>query len=160
MRIDTRESLLEFASGGHPPAYLRAVDGTIDELQATSFVLGACADKDYDPEPITRRFGPGDALIAFTDGAMEARNDKGAMFGLDRLRSLLVGSPPHPETGWAGSLLSAVEDFRFGPPGDDTLVIEIARPLDMSRIRAQGGQGKGATSGVQTREAKGQGAKV
>jgi len=132
MRIDTERAEVEFASGGHPPAYIRAVDGTIEELQATSFVLGACADCDYDPEPITRRFGPGDALIAFTDGAMEARDDKGAMFGLNRLRSLLAASRPHPEHGWAGALLTAVEQFRFGPPGDDTLVIEISRPLDWS----------------------------
>ena len=41
VRIDPGSGKLEFASGGHPPAFLRGVDGTLERLDSTSFVLGA-----------------------------------------------------------------------------------------------------------------------
>jgi serine phosphatase RsbU (regulator of sigma subunit) len=130
LKIDPNRNEIEYASGGHPPAFLRAVDGTLHDLPSTAFVLGACADADFDPEPQKHRFGPGDALIAYTDGAIEARNPGGRMLGVVGLQRLLASMPQvQTSGGWAQSLVTAVETHRQGPAKDDTLVVEIVRAL-------------------------------
>lgn len=130
LRVDPATDTLEYASGGHPPAFLRAVDGTIDQLDSTAFVLGACAGEDFEPEPRSLRFGPGDTLVAYTDGAIEARDSGGRMLGINGLRRLIAAG--RPESGWAVGVLRAVEQHRKGPPDDDTLVIELHRPVQES----------------------------
>lgn len=130
LRADPERDLLEYASGGHPPAFLRAADGTVDDLNSTSFVLGACADSDFDPAPRTVGFTPGDSLIAYTDGATEARTGTGQMLRIEGMRRLLA-APGRIEPGnWPRKLLEAVTDHRDGlPPEDDTLLVEIYRPI-------------------------------
>ncbi len=132
LRVDPAKATLEYANGGHPPAFLRAVDGTIQELDSTAMVLGAMPDDDFESAPVTMRFGPGDTLLAYTDGATEARDDAGRMLriaGLQRVIAQGVGrgrtdAAPPPGT-WAQRLIEAVERHRAGPPDDDTLVVEV-----------------------------------
>ncbi|MBY0114000.1 MAG: serine/threonine-protein phosphatase [Phycisphaerales bacterium] len=132
IRIDSGVNTLEYASGGHPPAFLVAADGTIRELQSTSFVLGACAAADFDAAPISTEFMSGDALVAYTDGAIEARDRSGRMLGVQgflRLVASMAGASRSNQFSWAKQILSSVEQFRYGPAADDTLVVEITRPV-------------------------------
>lgn len=121
-----------FASGGHPPAFVCRVDGRIDELESTAIVLGACSAEDFDPCVQTYPFGPGDILLAYTDGALEARNAAGKMLGVRGLRSILAGLHSPARAGRSGlcpALLAAVDVHRRGPAEDDTLIVEIVRDL-------------------------------
>ncbi len=142
LKFDCGTGQLSYASGGHPPAFLRAVDGTIHQLQSTAFVLGACADADFNSDPVTMAFGPGDAVIAYTDGAIEARDKHGRMLGVQGFLKLVASLPGNTGTVgvpsaapvmtvssrvWSEMLLNAVESHRDGPPADDTLVIEVMR---------------------------------
>lgn len=139
-RIDSQHDTIEYASGGHPTAFLRAVDGTVEELQSTALVLGACPDAEFDAAPRTIRFGPGDSLIAYTDGALEAKDKDGRMLGTKGMQRI-VGSPSHCPCGsWPPVILGVVEQHRFGPPADDTLVIEVFRPLGSEKNKVAGGQ--------------------
>lgn len=133
LRIDPQHNVIEFASGGHPPAFLRAVDGTVNNLDSTAFVLGACADNDFNPGQTSIPFGPGDSLIAYTDGATEARTETGQMLRIEGMRKLLA-SPGRVEPGhWPEKLLDAVARHRDGlPPEDDTLVVELYRSAQRS----------------------------
>ena len=143
VRADPDAGTLEYASGGHPPAFLRAVDGSIEQLDSTGFVLGACAAADYDPAPRVLDFGPGDALIAYTDGATEARDARGRMLGIAGIqRAILAGAGAaagrHGED-WTAAILDAVDAHRHGPPADDTLIIEVSRPVEAGSGRPAGG---------------------
>ncbi len=137
-RVDLTRNKLEYASGGHPPSFLRGVDGTIQDLDSTTFVLGACKDKDFDPCQAEIDFGPGDSLIAYTDGAIEARSNEGKMLQIEGLRRIVASSHPlgseessHGVQGhWSERILREVTMHRDGlPPEDDTLAIEIYRPI-------------------------------
>ncbi|MCC6662042.1 MAG: serine/threonine-protein phosphatase [Phycisphaerales bacterium] len=136
VRADPDAGTLEYASGGHPPAFLRAVDGTIEQMDSTGFVLGACAGADYDPAPRTLPFGPGDVLIAYTDGATEARDVRGRMVGIAGIqRAILAGPLGYGDTpDWTAAILDAVDAHRHGPPADDTLIIEVSRPLEPAAL--------------------------
>lgn len=128
-RFEPGHDTLEYASGGHPPAFLCAVDGTIAQLESTSYVLGAVSTAEFDADARTIRFGPGDRLLAYTDGAIEARSPEGRMLGIVGLQRVLAGVVKNAPVGLAATILSAVERHRYGPPEDDTLVVEILREI-------------------------------
>ena len=111
-----------------PGVRVRAVDGTLEQLASTSFLLGACADRDFDPGESSIRFGPGDTFLAYTDGAIECANAHGKMLGIRGIQRVLA-SQQHQDTDWIESIFRAVTDHRAGPPADDTLIIEVTRSL-------------------------------
>ena len=128
VRVDQEDGKVEYASGGHPPAFIRGVDGTIEQLDSTAIVLGACAGADFEVESRSHRFGPGDCLIAYTDGALEARNEKGRMLGIAGLQRILAGVKGG-SSGMSESVLEAVRQHRHGPPADDTLIVEVSQAI-------------------------------
>lgn len=129
LRINHDLDLLEWASGGHPPAFLRTADGRIDRLDSTAFVLGACHGEDFDSNQRSAPFMPGDRLLAYTDGAIEARDETGRMLGLVGFQRMVASIRPESggESGWISAILRAVEKHREGPPADDTLIVELRR---------------------------------
>lgn len=129
VRVDPLHAMVELASGGHPPAFIRAIDGTLHELPSTAPMLGAFADAEFDPAPLRVTFGPGDSLIMYTDGATEARAKDGRHLGVDGVRRILA-SAERPAAGWPEALLQSVDQHRAGPPEDDMLVIEVRRAFD------------------------------
>jgi serine phosphatase RsbU (regulator of sigma subunit) len=131
LRINTHDDTLQWASAGHPPVFVRTIDGRMEQLDSTTFVLGACAAGDFVADEQESRFCAGDTIIAYTDGAIEAMNARGRMLGVRGLRSIVLAS--HPDTdaqgGWSSAILREVDAHRHGPALDDTLIVEIFRPL-------------------------------
>jgi serine phosphatase RsbU (regulator of sigma subunit) len=75
-----------------------------------------------------------EVLVAFTDGAPEARDARGEMLGLDGFAHLVmlaakrVPAPSdngQPHRSLAYRLLDEIERFRAGPAADDTLIVRI-----------------------------------
>jgi serine phosphatase RsbU (regulator of sigma subunit) len=129
IRVDPAQDELTWASAGHPPAFLRAADGTIDQLDSTTLVLGACKGDDFDPNQQTSKFTRGDALIAYTDGAIESRNAQGRMLGVNGFRAMIAGLKSLPGHPTLDPLIRAVDEHRYGPIQDDTLLVEVTRPV-------------------------------
>lgn len=107
----------------------------MEQLRDTGPQLGVFSDAEYESDPPKSvRFGPGDALIAYTDGAIECADHQGRMLGIAGLERLLASRTRAAEasslrTDWTLEVMTAVERFRHGPPADDTLVIEVARSV-------------------------------
>ncbi len=127
-RIDPAEHALEYVSAGHPPAFIRTLDGRVEELGSTTIVLGATDGTEGAGESEKRGFSIGDGLIVYTDGAIECRDGEESMFGISRLRALVAGDPARGGR-WPERILDCVGSFRDGAPMDDTLVVEVYRPL-------------------------------
>lgn len=138
LRVDPGRSTLEFASAGHPPAFLRSGRGTIEELGATSIVLGALDATEFDPAPIQRPFLAGDSLIAYTDGAMDARSRTGERLELDGLRKVIEQGWADESQRWPETIDRAIHQFRHGPPDDDVLIIEVYRTMGNCAIGEEG----------------------
>jgi hypothetical protein len=138
VRFHPDRQVLEFANAGHPPAFIRGVDGTIDDLPSTSFLLGAVRDIEFDDRTETRRFIPGDTLLAYTDGAIEARDASGRMLGTEGLRRVIASAGPVEVGQWPAAVLAAVDAFRFGPPADDTLIASVTRLLVAAPLSPRG----------------------
>jgi hypothetical protein len=127
VRIDPAASTLEWASAGHPPAFLCTADGRMERLDSTAFILGVTGAADYDADQQTTRFMPGDSIVLYTDGAIEARDRNGRQIRVEGLQRILAGMPRGSDR--VGTILETVDRHRAGPVEDDTLIVEIARPV-------------------------------
>ncbi len=130
MKIDPAHDEVRWSSAGHPPAFLRAVDGTIHHIDSTSIVLGACRGEDFESEERKAHFGRGDTILAYTDGAIESRDRDGKLLGIRGFERMLASGVPDQRTGWAGRLLREVDDYRHGAVEDDVLIVEVFRPVE------------------------------
>lgn len=129
LRVNPGEGTLEYANGGHPPAFVRTIDGLIDQLDSTTFVLGVVYDEAFTPGQRSIRFEPGDAMVAYTDGATEAIDATGRMLCINGVRQVIASDHPRVAHCLSEVLLEAVNGHRFGPIQDDTLIVEIRRPI-------------------------------
>jgi serine phosphatase RsbU (regulator of sigma subunit)/anti-sigma regulatory factor (Ser/Thr protein kinase) len=85
--LDTESGFLRFANAGHNlPAHLTP-DG-VRELRATGMPLGLMPGMNYEEKEA--QLSPGDGLLLYSDGLVEAHNPNGEMFGFPRLRELLA----------------------------------------------------------------------
>ncbi|MFG0306417.1 MAG: PP2C family protein-serine/threonine phosphatase [Phycisphaerales bacterium JB040] len=86
-RIDPETLELCSVSAGHePPVIVRA--GEAIELPTGGLVAGVLPDQRYEQTRTGLR--PGDTLVAYTDGLMDARNFDGVRWGRDRLLATIV----------------------------------------------------------------------
>ena len=135
VQVNPNRDILRWASAGHPPAFVRTVDGRVDRLNSTAFLLGVCRVEDFVSGEESMRFGPGDALLAYTDGATEATNSEGRMLRIDGLQRIVVhaadetaGRVSSPGE-WSRRIIEEVDRYRGGPTQDDLLVAQIWRPI-------------------------------
>lgn len=88
--FDPQHSTLQYINAGHlPPLLLRMVDNhlQIERLEAGGPVLGLLPDANY--QQGEQFVAPGDVLVAFSDGVVEATNTAGVDFGEERLIATL-----------------------------------------------------------------------
>lgn len=114
------------ASAGHDPP-LRLRGGTRREWLPVQPgpALGFEEHADY-PE-WRGTLGPGDAIVAFTDGVTEASDRAGVMFGTDRIEATLHEAGDGTAHGLAGSLQVAVRRFEADAPPSDDLTVLVLR---------------------------------
>ncbi|MCU1379686.1 MAG: Stage sporulation family protein, partial [Acidimicrobiales bacterium] len=82
LEVSASTGEVRYASAGHPPLLLAGLTG-VTELPATGPLLGPLAGV---WETADAKLDRGGVLIAYSDGLVEARNEQGELFGLDRLR--------------------------------------------------------------------------
>lgn len=115
---------LTVACAGHPPpVVVRAASGEPEQVGSSGALLGVVADRDYDDRECL--LGLGDLVAFWTDGVTERRGT-GAMFGEERLLSLLAGAANQPAADVARELDEAVIAFGPGLPHDDVAIL-VAR---------------------------------
>jgi serine phosphatase RsbU (regulator of sigma subunit) len=85
--LDPITGLIRYANAGHPPAYQRTGQ-EVHEFSARGMPLGLMPDMHYEEKEATIK--PGDSLIMYSDGLVEAHNVQAEMFGFPRLRQLLT----------------------------------------------------------------------
>jgi serine phosphatase RsbU (regulator of sigma subunit)/anti-sigma regulatory factor (Ser/Thr protein kinase) len=76
-----------FANAGHNLPCVRAAEGIV-EPRATGLPLGLLPDITY--EEVETTIGPGDEMLLFSDGLVEAHGPDGEMYGFPRLREAMA----------------------------------------------------------------------
>lgn len=118
---------LEYLVAGQPAPLVRRAGGGVEELPLSQhrLPLGALLDGAYVSS--VAPLGPGDLVLAFSDGATDALSPEGEPFGAVRLAEVLAAAPPRPEDALE-RVLSAIAQFTRGAePYDDITLVAVAR---------------------------------
>jgi sigma-B regulation protein RsbU (phosphoserine phosphatase) len=119
----TRE--LTFVNCGHHPALLRHDDGSVEDLDSFGMPLGLLPDPPY--EEGSRILEPGELVVMFSDGIVEARAPDASMYGTPRLRQLVSKAG----TGSADDLLASLREdllqFQSGAIQDDDVTLVVLK---------------------------------
>ncbi len=100
---------LTYVNAGHNAPILRRANGTIETLEAGGLPLGIRSDRNY--ETASMELQPGDALIFFTDGVVEAFNESGEEFGNERWLSAIRNLPDWDAQQTLQFLMKRVDEF-------------------------------------------------
>jgi sigma-B regulation protein RsbU (phosphoserine phosphatase) len=121
---------LQIANAGSvQPLYVTNLrpDGglSVTTIEAEGFPLGLFPNAEYDELTIAAK--PGDVLVFFSDGIVDAENSDGDMFGTERLTAVLREHPSACNSAQAtvDAILAAVSAFQAGTAhfDDETLVV-------------------------------------
>ena len=114
---------MHLAIGGHLKP-LRIVGGDIGDLpQINGVSLGVTPDVNYEKKEIL--LSPGESILFFTDGIIEAQNKNNEFFGSERLLDSIknVEGPP-----WGKQLFESIKYWQGeSPANDDLTIVEIWR---------------------------------
>ena len=89
--VDGVSGVATYANAGAcSPMIIRKKSGVVEELTLAGAALGAFKKANF--SQIEIRFEPGDAIVFYTDGIVEARNQQGEEIGYERLRQIFLES--------------------------------------------------------------------
>jgi sigma-B regulation protein RsbU (phosphoserine phosphatase) len=100
---------LTYVNAGHNAPILRRANGTLEKLDRGGLPLGIQSPVVYETAALDLQ--PGDALIFFTDGVVEAFNEDGMEFGDDRWVSVIRALPELNAQESLQFLMKRVDDF-------------------------------------------------
>jgi sigma-B regulation protein RsbU (phosphoserine phosphatase) len=98
---DPQRRRLTYVNAGHNAPILRRADGALEKLETGGMPLGIHSSATYESACVELQ--PGDALIFYTDGVVEAFDKQRQEFGNDRWCSVIRALP----------ILNAQESLRF-----------------------------------------------
>ena len=123
--LDPLTGALAYVNAGHNPPALRRADGTIEWLATGGLPLGVQASLAYESAALILR--PGDRLVIFSDGVVEAQDPRGQEYGDARLAEVLKGIRGEDAAGTLDRLLSSVESFVATAPRSDDITCLVMR---------------------------------
>ena len=123
--LDERDLSLTYTNAGHNHPLLVRADGRVEPLEAGGVIVGILEEFPYVEDRV--RLGPGDLLLAYTDGVTEAMNAAGDFYGEERLMALLSGLPPgFSARGTIERILDDLRRFLAGvDAGDDITLVAV-----------------------------------
>src|SRR5262245_58849798 len=124
--LDPASGRLQYANAGHDLPYHRRADG-VEELRAVGMPLGLMPGTRYEDHEIM--LAPGDGVIFYSDGLVEAHNTQREMFGFPRLQAFVERHPPGDGATLIKVLLAELTIFT-GPDAeqeDDITLVSLRR---------------------------------
>lgn len=125
---------LYLSYAGHPPALIKRSDAstwTPAEIPVShqrggtaNIPLAVVTDPTYDQQDMA--FGPGDRMLLYTDGVLEARAPGGELFGRERLRAVLDDYAGATPPGLLSALMGALRAYTGGALSHDDVTIIAA----------------------------------
>jgi len=123
--INPETGALAYVNGGHEPVLIVGPHGVRERLRPTGSLVGALPEADYGVA--VTRIEPGEIMLGYTDGVLEALSPTGELYTKTRLLRLL--SEPLRS---AGSLIDSIkrdlfDHIRNAPQFDDITMIAVHR---------------------------------
>ena len=133
-RLDPVSGRLDYCSAGHPSALLLRANGEQETLSEGGLLLGVLPNAPYVRGSV--ELGPGDVLLAYSDGVLETLNNSEEEFGMNRIETQLrLAAPTRDDSTTKNnsaesvlfSVLAAVQDFAASHLLVDDLSLVVIR---------------------------------
>jgi len=117
---------LEYINAGHPSPFLIRNGVAEDVFTEGSYPVGLVPEAEY--TTVCLKLEPGDTLLLFSDGVTEAMDPAEQLFGVPRLKEVLMGAGMQtPLDELQTKVLDAVENFAHGASQADDLTLLLVR---------------------------------
>jgi len=123
---DNDRTLQVANAGGCQPLYLRAKG--VEPIQATGIPLGMFPDVEYDEFTLSTQ--PGDMLVFYSDGMIDAENDQDEMFDMERLTAVLEKHRHCSASTMVANILKDVSEFQGNVEHFDDETVIALRVID------------------------------
>jgi sigma-B regulation protein RsbU (phosphoserine phosphatase) len=123
---DNDRTLQVANAGGCQPLYLR--NKGVEPIQATGIPLGMFPDVEY--EEFTLSTQPGDMLVFYSDGMIDAENDRDEMFDMERLTAVLEKHRHCSASTMVANILKEVSEFQGNVEHFDDETVIALRVID------------------------------
>ncbi|HMO57119.1 MAG TPA: PP2C family protein-serine/threonine phosphatase, partial [Roseiflexaceae bacterium] len=122
--LEPRLGRLHFANAGH--LYPVLINGQVSELELSGLPLGVDDESDYGEASTILH--PGDTVLLYTDGIIEAANAADEIYGYERLEHLLATTSPKPRA-LVAALLAELRSWSLAAQTDDITMVVVRRRL-------------------------------
>ena len=126
MIVDQANGKIQYANAGHDLPYRHSSRSeVVEELRATGMPLGLMPGMHYEEKETS--LGPGESILLYSDGLVEAHNPDRDMFGFPRLQALLADYQGQPDL--VEYLLNELTNFTGDgwEQEDDVTLLKIER---------------------------------
>jgi serine phosphatase RsbU (regulator of sigma subunit) len=125
--LDLANRRLAFSNGGQLAPLRHRPDGRVEYLEppGPTLPLGILADTPYAAREVA--LDPGDLLVFYTDGIVEAKDRDGQLFGFERFEGLIRAHGHLPPEELIELLLRTLADFMGGTPQHDDMTVVAMR---------------------------------
>jgi phosphoserine phosphatase RsbU/P len=135
VHLDSESRELLYSAAGHPPMLLLR-QGNVREVEENGLMLAAFEFAKY--SNATHRLEPGDRLLLYTDGIVEATDASGTFFGQDSLSDLLRQTSGLPPSEAADRIIASVAQWSVSQ--DDDLTVLVCDYVGIGRAEPPGHQ--------------------
>ncbi len=121
--FDGTTSTLRYVNAGHNPPIVMRRDGSIERLETGGAPVGMFPQWTY--EQGTVQLNPGDVVLAYTDGVVEALNSAGEEWGVEGFRNAAAESHARTADGIVHAIFQSMDRFSRGRQTDDATVMVL-----------------------------------
>jgi sigma-B regulation protein RsbU (phosphoserine phosphatase) len=124
-RLDTQRGLINIANAGHN--YPVLINGEVSELELSGLPLGVDEESEYAESSAV--IHPGDTVVLYTDGVVEASGPNEEIFGYARLEHMLRANAHLKPRALLAVLLHELRAWSGSVQADDITMVIIRRRL-------------------------------
>ena len=125
--LNTETGEISYTNAGHDPPLLVSAQGELTEVEPSGPIVGAIEEADYQVRQLQLK--PGTKLVLYSDGIPDARDRKGAMFGMEKLANL-VKQGAGSANELSGQVLLALREFVGEAEAYDDISLLVLRRDD------------------------------
>jgi sigma-B regulation protein RsbU (phosphoserine phosphatase) len=123
--FDPSNRTLSYINAGHNNPVLRRSSGEVERLTTGGLPLGIQGDAAYESGSVTLQ--PGDWLLIFTDGLVEAVNDRDEEYGEPRMLDVLQSGSTATPDELLRRMMSSLDSFVGSTPQHDDITCMLVR---------------------------------
>jgi phosphoserine phosphatase RsbU/P len=119
--FDENTRTLHYVNAGHNPAVVIRHDAAVTSLEATALPVGLFADTVYEAQAV--QLYPGDLIVAYTDGFVEATNAAGKEWGVEGLLAAVKRCAAWRPESIVEAAFAALDEFSGENQKDDATIL-------------------------------------